>query len=325
MKKINLLLLLTVAVFFYGCPGDDDDEPADPVYKQRMREFVQLLGEYAKAKDNNFIIIPQNGQELVTENGEEDGSPATRYLQAIDGAGREDLFYGYDDDDQATPAGEQDYMVAFLDICKSNGVQVLTTDYCWSESKVDDAYQKNHAKGYISFSAPDRELRDIPTYPANPYHVNSNNITKLAEAKNFLYLLNPEYYPGKQEFIAALAATNYDVLIVDYFFEEEEFTSQEIAGLKNKLNGGKRLVISYMSIGEAEDYRYYWDESWDSNPPDWLKGENPEWEGNYKVAYWEAGWQAIIFGSNNAYLDKIIAKGFDGAYLDIIDAFEYFE
>ena len=80
-----------------------------------------------------------------------------------------------------------------------------------------------------------------------------------------------------------------------------------------------------MSIGEAEDYRFYWDTAWESNEPEWLEGENPDWPGNYKVQYWEPDWQAIIFGGPDAYLDIIIAAGFDGVYLDIIDAFEYFE
>jgi len=95
--------------------------------------------------------------------------------------------------------------------------------------------------------------------------------------------------------------------------------------LRSKQNGGKRMVIAYMSIGEAEDYRYYWQPEWDSNPPSWLKGENPHWEGNYKVEYWDPLWQQIIFGTDSSYLDKILDAGFDGVYLDIIDAFEYFE
>jgi len=89
--------------------------------------------------------------------------------------------------------------------------------------------------------------------------------------------------------------------------------------------GGKRLVIAYMSIGEAEEYRYYWKDEWESDPPSWLKEENRDWEGNYKVEYWDPDWQGIIYGSTDAYLDKIVDKGFDGVYLDIIDAFEYFE
>jgi len=47
--------------------------------------------------------------------------------------------------------------------------------------------------------------------------------------------------------------------------------------------------------------------------------ENPDWPGNYK--YWNPDWQTVIYGN----LGKILAAGFDGVYLDLIDAFEIFE
>lgn len=84
-------------------------------------------------------------------------------------------------------------------------------------------------------------------------------------------------------------------------------------------------MIAYMSIGEAEDYRYYWQTEWEINPPSWLAEENPNWPGNYKVRYWDLAWQEIIYGNDNSYLKKILDAGFDGVYLDIIDTFEYFE
>lgn len=80
-----------------------------------------------------------------------------------------------------------------------------------------------------------------------------------------------------------------------------------------------------MSIGEAEDYRFYWKNEWKTNPPVWLGEENPDWEGNYKVWYWEKEWQNIIISDPDSYLQRILNAGFDGVYLDIIDAFEYFE
>jgi cysteinyl-tRNA synthetase len=84
-------------------------------------------------------------------------------------------------------------------------------------------------------------------------------------------------------------------------------------------------VFCYLSIGEAEDYRYYWQPDWNNNKPDWLGAENPDWAGNYKVKYWHKSWQDIIYGNNHSYLQKILDAGFNGVYLDIIDAFEYFE
>ena len=300
MKALKWLLILALLIYF-SCGNDENEDNAD--YKQGMR----------------------NGHELVTDNGDTDGNPLESYLNSIDGAGREDLFFGYDDDDQATPKIEADYMMVFIDICEQNDVEVLVTDYCFTQGKMDESYTRNNVKDYISFAAPERELNVIPDYPPEPYNTNTNDINSLADAKNFLYLLNTENFTSKQNFISAISETNYDVLIIDFFFDEEEYTTSEIEALKTKRNGGKRLVISYISIGEAEDYRYYWKNEWISNPPVWLAGENPDWEGNYKVRYWHKEWQDIIYGSESSYIYKIIITGFDGAYLDIIDAFEYFE
>ena len=94
-----------------------------------------------------------------------------------------------------------------------------------------------------------------------------------------------------------------------------------MAALTIKATGGTRLVIAYMSIGEAEDYRYYWQTAWQAESPAWLAAENPVWAGNYKVRYWDRDWQSIIYGNDDSYLRKILAAGFDGVYLDIIDAF----
>ena len=80
-----------------------------------------------------------------------------------------------------------------------------------------------------------------------------------------------------------------------------------------------------MSIGEAENYRYYWKPGWALIQPPWLLGENPNWSGNFKVRYWEADWQRIIFGADDSYLKKILDAGFDGVYLDLVDVYEHFE
>ncbi len=70
--------------------------------------------------------------------------------------------------------------------------------------------------------------------------------------------------------------------MIDLFFNDNEaFTSTEINSLKIKSSGGKRLVICYMSIGEAEDYRFYWNSDWNKNKPEWIEKENPDWKGNY--------------------------------------------
>lgn len=288
-----------------------------------MRDFVIGISQKAKGVKSNFAVIPQNGIELVTENGEEDGSISQPYINAIDGNGQEDLLFGYDNDDQATSTEDSNYLKELLNVSKNKGKKILVTDYCSTPSKMSTSYQQNSASGYISFAAPDRNLTAIPS--GNPYNVNTDVIANLSEAKNFLYLVNPVNFTSKSAFINAVTATNYDALIMDLFLNDEVFTASEINQLRNKANGGKRIVICYMSIGEAEDYRYYWNTSWNTSNPSWIVAENQDWPGNFKVKYWNEDWQKIIYKNSDSYLNKILTADFDGVYLDIIDGFEYFE
>jgi len=115
-----------------------------------------------------------------------------------------------------------------------------------------------------------------------------------------------------------IANSGFDLIVMDYSYdgsEDGEYSPQEIQLIKS----GGVIPIAYLSIGEAEDYRFYWRDEWSENPPDWLGKENPEWEGNYPVKYWVDEWKDIIF----SYLDRIISQGFAGVYLDRIDSFEY--
>ena len=156
--------------------------------------------------------------------------------------------------------------------------------------------------------------------------MNTNPVTTLSEARNFLFLINTRRYPDGDALVAALDATDYDLFVLDLFDEAAApLSPAHIDQLKTRPNGASRLVIAYMSIGEAEVYRYYWRSSYGRNPPSWIEEENPNWPGNYKVRYWDPDWKAILFGDADAYLDRILASGFDGVYLDIVDGFQYFE
>ncbi|MFD2967214.1 endo alpha-1,4 polygalactosaminidase [Sphingobacterium bambusae] len=327
MSVKNIILLFLLA--FTACKKDsnspDSENPEVSDYRQAMRDFVQGISAYGKQLKPGFIIIPQNGLDLVSNNGESTGSPNTAYLDAIDANGQEDLLYGYDEDNVATPAAETARLRGLLNMSQRAGNSILVIDYCWDSQKMSRSYQEHAAAGYLSFAADERSLNNIPSFPAKIQGENANNITNMAQAKNFLYLINPEKYNSKAAFIAAVRASNYDLLIMDLFLSDEAFTKDEIQQLQVKANGGKRLVICYMSIGEAEDYRYYWQSSWNSNKPTWLDQENPDWKGNFKVKYWNSTWQNIIYGQENSYTKRIIDAGFDGVYLDIIDAFEYYE
>ena len=318
----SLLLLLACLNAYSSGQSVENDEIESRDFRQDMRNFVQKISTYAKSINPDFLIIPQNGQELMTLDGTSGGTLANDYLTAIDGVGREDLFYGYHNDDIKTPDKEIEYMTGFLDLAMINNIVPLVIDYCDSTENISDSYSKNSSKGYVSFTT-ERELDIIPSIL---YSENSNDIDTLKNAKNFLFLLNTHKFDSKSDFLNSISKTNYDVIIIDLYYEGDMLLlASQINKLKTKQNGGKRLVIAYLSIGEAEDYRYYWKNKWDWNPPVWIEKENPEWRGNYKVRYWIPEWQNIIFGNNNSYIKNILDSGFDGVYLDLIDAFEYFE
>ena len=120
--------------------------------------------------------------------------------------------------------------------------------------------------------------------------------------------------------LAAVSASSFDLVIMDYSADGDDqtaYSAEQIESLQFS-GGGRKIVLCYISIGEAEDYRFYWQSSWAKNPPEWLDEENPDWKGNYRVKYWYEDWQSII----DHYLDRVLDAHFDGVYLDLIDAYE---
>ena len=317
--------LLALATGCPSAPAAHTGEVGGIDHRREMRTLVIEIGKYARRVDPSFLVVPQNGEELITMNGEPDGPLAFAYAEAIDGQGREDLFYGYRRDNSATPEAATAWILPFLDRAAGRGVLPMVTDYASDREKVDDSYLKNGSRGYLSFAAPSRELDLIPSYPPSPQAAHAGGISSLQEARNFLYLLNPDRFEGRDDYLLALDRTRYDLFIIDAFYGAEMLTEKDVETLQTKPGGGRRLVLAYLSIGEAEDYRHYWREAWEEAPPPFVAEENPDWPGNYKVRYWHQAWKALLFGSRESYLDRILHIGFDGVYLDIIDAYESWE
>lgn len=116
---------------------------------------------------------------------------------------------------------------------------------------------------------------------------------------------------------ADLGRTAYDIFVIDAFFGGGK---AQVEALRTKPLGSRRLILSYLSVGEAEVYRYYWQKCCkDRERPEWLSTENKRWRGNFRVHFWHPDWQAIIYGAADSYLQRIIDAGFDGVYLDRVD------
>ncbi len=108
----------------------------------------------------------------------------------------------------------------------------------------------------------------------------------------------------------ALKALDVPILVV----EPDELSCSDVEELRQD-----KVVLAYLSIGEAEDYRDYWEEGWRPGNPSFIVGENPEWEGNYIVKFWDPRWKAIVFERA-----RELAECYDGLYLDRVDVYREF-
>lgn len=274
-------------------------------YADAMIDLLAKMNSYAKSKNSGFAMISNGGYNLYKANATCQG----RMLGTVDGVLIEDAFTN----------GDKKSMQAALLNAAAQGKRALSIEY--KSFKGDSRV--------VSFKATSSSLKTLPAYTNS----SSYNVGSLSNVKSFAAILDPKKFKSREAFIKAVNNTDYDLIFMDLFFGydkngvQKPWTASEIASLKKKKNGGKRKICAYISVGEAEDYRYYWQSAWDKKAarPAWIDAENEDWEGNYKVKYWYPQWQSILYGSSNAYLDRIIEAGFDGVYLDVIDAYEYFE
>jgi cysteinyl-tRNA synthetase len=95
----------------------------------------------------------------------------------------------------------------------------------------------------------------------------------------------------------------------------------EVRLMQTKPDGGRRLVLAYLSVGAAEEYRTYWNKDWRSHPPAWLGPENADWPHSFSVRYWHPAWRELVIDAPGNALERIMAAGFDGVFLDRVDAY----
>ncbi|MCI5223954.1 MAG: glycoside hydrolase, end-alpha-1,4-polygalactosaminidase [Candidatus Electrothrix sp. AR4] len=146
-----------------------------------------------------------------------------------------------------------------------------------------------------------------------------------------------------------LVASHYDMVVVeptrtDWSSDTKNFNAKEmVSRLKNSKGSDgvhRKLVIAYIDIGEAENWRWYWNWSTEWNcagspPADWpsyiITCDPDGWGGNYPVAYWDQDWKDVVINgvgndpanrNYNSIIDEVIKDGFDGIYLDWVEAFE---
>lgn len=305
MRKV--LCIIVILPLVVSCSKDKKMERA----ANMMKEFIRNISTYTKAKKANFLIIPQNGPELATEEIDAAGKLDFSYLSHIDALTVEELFYF----NTFSPDSER---LALLDRLKAYK-PIVVSEMVLNQHDINRAYDLNLAHGFIPF------VRDSVNYyydhiPDTIIDENTNDITSMFDVRNVLYFIGgASAYTDKNNYLSAIANTNFDLVIIDLFFQGKPLTAEDIAQLRMKKNGGKRLLVAYISIGSAERYRYYWQSNWRLHHPSFIKKPYPGYPDEYYVKFWDKDWQEIIFD----YLDKIVDAGFDGAFLDNVEAYYY--
>ena len=172
----------------------------------------------------------------------------------------------------------------------------------------DDHDEPNGASPTTSSSQSDEET------------LSGDSVSPIDSVQSWLYLIDVNLDPDTLD---QIADSDYDMVVIDFIRSESNNEDYPMREVIEQLHRGPhpKLVLAYIDIGEAEDYRTYWQSGWGLGNPEWIISSDPDgWEGNYPVAYWWDEWQQIWIGEDG-YLENITDDGFDGVYLDWVEAY----
>ena len=301
-------------------------------YMEQMRLFVQNVSAFAHQHNKDFMVVVQNGLELLTKNqfsNVENPQPARAYMRAIDGVLLEGLYFG------ATAFGKepvrdeikaQKELLTLAEIAKKGGLKVLVMDYAKKRSSVSKSFWRSAREGFVSFVADARglELNHLPPYAKWPFNENSDSILSIQNVENYVVVRDSSPFGLQEQFVREIRETNFDMVVVDVFHGPAPLTKENVRALKYKKLGAKRLVLAYLDIGRAASYRHYWQDDWGVGNPPYITARYPGNPDKYFVEYWWPQWQRIISGDTNSYIYGIIDLGFDGVILDGVNAYQHF-
>ena len=161
---------------------------------------------------------------------------------------------------------------------------------------------------------------------------NAKTLVALHDVRFWAYQLQGIEQGGA---VDALVASRYDLLVLEPTQTDADNADFDAAGMVTALHASDssyadrgKLVIAYIDIGEAEDWRYYWQADWvaptetAAGSPDFMIRPDPDgWAGNYPVAYWDERWKDLIIYNDDSLLQHALDAGFDGIYMDWVEAY----
>lgn len=311
-------------------------------YRQKMRDNLIALANYAQAENKDFIIIAHEGEELLHKSLWEyhlEGYNEARKkgINAADPAFLTNLKHHAPEKEAVAGSQSSQYLKKLNGITinnrfcgqrqisphiKNSNLKIISIDNCKTEDDYDEAIMNSVGLNYLlyGFVKPENAFKKINKQPI--INENANNIFSLKDAKNISFFIDDSKYGDKEKFLEDIRSSNYDIVVIEPFFRHKvPFSKEEIAGLKFKKNGTKRLIIAKMNVSEARDDDYYWKDSWHLNNPSWLVRPSFVDEHAVITEYWNDDWKKIM----GKFFKGIVDTGFDGAFLTGIQNHTYFE
>jgi len=155
---------------------------------------------------------------------------------------------------------------------------------------------------------------------AHPVGESAGEIGSLGAVRAWLPLLRGDRFGDKGTFVDAIANDNDDLVVIDVALRGQALTKDDVARMKFKKMGPRRLVFAVMPIGRAYDWRWYWQKGWEVGSPAFLfaHGDQP---GSYLADLGNAEWKTLL----GKYLAGVMDLGFDGVMFDDSDTYLWFE
>lgn len=313
-----------------------EDTPVEqiPNFRRHMRELIVELGRAAHKR--GLQVLVRNAPELLVkeqiegyweeqrEPGQEhlpSGEVFADYLDAIDGMVIDGLYWGNDRYGVATEHGAATPLRQAAEVLKKAGRGVFSIEYVKDAKAVEEVRKNAAADKLVPYVDRDGDM-SLATLPAErPWAENPAHVLKAATARNWLPMFDGAKFPNRQAWVDALGHSSYDLLAIDPFWKNEGFTFADIAALKTKPFGSRRLVLARLPVGLATPGRWYWKKDWQAGQPAFLKQPMPQNPAFWMVEYWSAEWKAML----GKYFTNLTAIGVDGFLIDAADAYLAFE
>ncbi len=308
-------------------------------YRANMRENLLMLIKYAKQQNPDFKIIAHEGQDLLTkslweydregynrarhhENAQDDSflfhndyreqeperyTSAYEYLNLIDAVAINNKYCGKGYESKVT---------------KAHNLGLVTIEQCASQDELASAQINSFIDKKISYGFTDINQAFNNINDHNNINDSAKNVYQITDAQNILILTDDSLYKNKEQLIADLLSTNYDIIVMKPLFaDRERFSAEDLQKLHFKKNGSKRLLIAELNVAEASPHDYFWNIDWKIGNPKWLARQSFVYKDAFITRFWHPTWKKII--SN--YFKDILNEGFDGIFFTGIENYRYFE